>query len=82
MQKMQAGSWLLENHLIPTTLLLQANVMADILDFGSFKEKKPEQVWECANCGGQLYYIMVDGLIECYKCSRKTTNPALDVEEE
>jgi hypothetical protein len=41
--------------------------MADILDMKDFREKKAEFVWECS-CGSQLFYLHVDGTIECRSC--------------
>lgn len=41
--------------------------MADIVDIDRFRPKKPDLVFECP-CDGQLFYLNIDGSIECRNC--------------
>lgn len=41
--------------------------MSNIVDIKNFATKKPELVWECS-CGGQHFYLNLDGAIECRSC--------------
>ncbi len=41
--------------------------MSEIIELKNFRLKKPEFVWEC-NCGGQMFYLNIDGTIECRSC--------------
>jgi hypothetical protein len=34
------------------------------------KPKRPDFVYECAECTGQLFYLHNDGTIECRSCKR------------
>jgi hypothetical protein len=38
-----------------------------ITNIQDFKAKKPELVWEC-QCGGQHFYLNLDGTVECRSC--------------
>ncbi len=43
--------------------------MGDVTDLKSFHKKREEYVFECA-CGGQHFYLNVDGSVECRSCDR------------
>lgn len=45
----------------------EALVKAEVIVMADFKAKKPELVWECS-CGGQMFYLNVDGTIQCRSC--------------
>jgi len=38
-----------------------------VTDLSNFRLKKPEYVWECS-CGGQHFYLNLDGSIQCRSC--------------
>lgn len=38
--------------------------MADVLEF---KDKRTQKVWEC-ECGGQVFYLISSGEVECAEC--------------
>ena len=42
-------------------------ITAQVLNFEDFRLKRPEMVWECT-CGGQHFYLNLDGSIECRSC--------------
>jgi len=41
--------------------------VAEPTDINAFRQKKPEMVRECT-CGGQHFYLHMDGAIECRSC--------------
>lgn len=44
--------------------------MSNVVDLGSYKEQRPESVWECL-CGCQMFYIMEQtGGAKCRDCGK------------
>ncbi len=41
--------------------------MTEVVDLDAFRPKKVELVWECS-CGSQLFFMQVDGSIQCRSC--------------
>lgn len=38
-----------------------------VVEIAEFQVKRPEWVFEC-RCGGQLFFLLHDGTIECRSC--------------
>jgi hypothetical protein len=47
--------------------MAEKETTAVVTDLANFRVKKPELVWEC-NCGGQHFYLNLDGTIQCRSC--------------
>lgn len=43
--------------------------MGEVTDLSQFRKKRAEYVFQCP-CGGQHFYLLVDGSIECRSCDR------------
>ncbi len=41
----------------------------DVVDLESFREKKPDMVFECP-CGSQHFYLFQDGTVQCRSCQK------------
>ena len=47
--------------------------MTEVVNLDNFREKKPDLVYQCTNCGGQLFFLLWDEdvkkpLLECRNC--------------
>ena len=46
-----------------------------VVDLSKFREKKPEMVYQCTNCGDQLFFLLWDEynkepILECRGCKK------------
>jgi rubredoxin len=58
----------------PDTPTPNTTAVTNIVEFEPrFKEKRKELVWECT-CGGQLFFLNIDGSIACRSCNRTRTS--------
>jgi len=58
--------------------------MNNLLPFKLKAAKQPpacDKVWACGNCGEQLFYICLRGVIECAECEGIVENVAVTSEK-